>query len=371
MSDRRIYFWQTIVTPHMAYLADGLAAKGFDVVYIANKPMSTARVQTGWSLPKLEKAKIYIATDSESINRIVLEAQVDSIHLCQGIRSNGLIGHAQKSLANRGIQYWVVMETIDDKRASGVLKRFLYRWLLRHNERQYQGILAIGSKTAGWLVTRGASQEKTFPFAYFLSHSIRPVSRQMKKDGPFRFLFVGQLIERKRVDFLLQALAKLSSYDFELMIIGDGPMRCQWESLATFLLSDKVHWLGLRPMADIPQMMANADCLVLPSRHDGWGAVISESLMVGTPVICSDACGAAGAVSASGYGGVFQKDNIDELTYMLGNVLHDGVLGESDRFRLKEWARSLGVEAGSDYFLEILRFLEHRGERPVAPWLRK
>jgi glycosyltransferase involved in cell wall biosynthesis len=352
----------------MSYLAEALAVKGFDVVYVANEPMSEERAQIGWSVPKLEQTKVYIASDTGSIERVVLEAPSNSIHLCQGIQSNGLVGHALKALTNRGIRQWVLMESIDDKLASGVLKRLLYRWLLWRKQRQLQAILAIGWQTDGWLIARGASQVTTFPFAYFLSDSTSAVSRQKNTDRPFRFLFVGQLIERKRVEFLLQALAKLSAQDFELVIIGDGPLKSRCESLATSLLSDKVHWLGIRPMAEIPQMMANADCLVLPSLHDGWGAVISEALMVGTPVICSDACGAADAVRASGYGGVFQKDNIDELIYMLGNVLHVGVLGESDRLRLKEWARSLGTDAGSDYFLEILRFLEQRGERPVASW---
>lgn len=49
--------------------------------------------------------------------------------------------------------------------------------------------------------------------------------------------------------------------------------------------------------------MARADVLVLPSWHDGWGAVVSEALMAGTPAIASDACGSAGVVRASGVGG--------------------------------------------------------------------
>ena len=67
-------------------------------------------------------------------------------------------------------------------------------------------------------------------------------------------------------------------------------------------------------MNDIPHLMSSADCLILPSRHDGWGAVVSEALMVGTPVICSDACGSAGVVHASGVGGVFRSGDHCALT---------------------------------------------------------
>jgi hypothetical protein len=74
---------------------------------------------------------------------------------------------------------------------------------------------------------------------------------------------------------------------------------------------------------EVPRAMAQADCLVLPSIHDGWGAVASESLMVGTPVVCSDACGVAGVVQASGVGGVFPVKDKDVAwsTCLLPNCL--------------------------------------------------
>ena len=61
----------------------------------------------------------------------------------------------------------------------------------------------------------------------------------------------------------------------------------------------------------IPEVICESDCLVLPSRYDGWGAVISEALMVGTPVICSDNCGAANVVTASNVGSVFSTNDFD------------------------------------------------------------
>ena len=76
-------------------------------------------------------------------------------------------------------------------------------------------------------------------------------------------------------------------------------MRPAWESLAASLLPNRVQWFGKFPMSEVAKKMADADCLVLPSLHDGWGAVVSEALIAGTPVICSDACGSAGVVEAS------------------------------------------------------------------------
>ena len=35
-------------------------------------------------------------------------------------------------------------------------------------------------------------------------------------------------------------------------------------------------------MSKVYSIIRQSDCLVLPSRFDGWGAVVTESLMIGT-----------------------------------------------------------------------------------------
>ena len=370
MHDAPIYFWQNILTPHMADLAEMLAVAGNRVVYVANQLMSADRRRIGWAAPSLNYAVLHVATDETKVTALAWSAPANSIHLCQGLRGNGLVRIAQQILAERELQQWSVMETVDDGSTAGLLKRVLYRWLLWRYGSRLQGILAIGWKTTDWLAARGLNRNKIFPFAYFFPDALAQVTRSRANVSVFRFLFVGQLIKRKRVDHLLQALAVLNAHDFELVIIGDGPMRLDWEAQANRLLPNRVHWLGSLPMAKIPQKMANADCLVLPSRHDGWGAVVSEALMVGTPVICSDACGSAGAVHASGFGGVFPRDDVKALSALLEFMLDRGVLSETERYRSKKWARSLGAEAGAQYLIEL--FTHAPGERKqfVPNWLQ-
>jgi glycosyltransferase involved in cell wall biosynthesis len=114
--------------------------------------------------------------------------------------------------------------------------------------------------------------------------------------------------------------------------------------------------------------MAAADCLVLPSRHDGWGAVVSEALMAGTPAICSYACGAAGAVRSSGVGGVFATGDVAALTQLLARVIAEGARSPEQRSQLVAWAHCLGTEAGASYLNAILAAAEGAGVVPTAPW---
>ena len=131
----------------------------------------------------------------------------------------------------------------------------------------------------------------------------------------------------------------------------------------------RLEWLGQLPMHEARQRMATADCLVLPSRHDGWGAVVSEALMAGTPAICSDRCGAAEVVLASGVGGVFPAGDQKALEAQLMQQITEGQRTANQRAALAQWARSLGAEAGARYLLAILAGGRDGATRPAPPWL--
>lgn len=349
-----VFFWQRIVTPHMAYLAEATAQTGIAVTYVANQKMSTLRKSMGWKQPKLKYAKLLIAADVNSIKTIVKSASAYSIHICQGLRNNGLVGVAQVFIRELALSQWIIMETIDDSGLTGLFKRILYRILLLKNKNNIKGILAIGWQTNNWISKRGFSKDRIFPFGYYLQDSISKVKKIDKSPSSFRFIFVGQLIHRKRLDLLIRSLALFLSNDFNLIVIGDGPKRKKLEEMANELIPGRVIWLGQVSMDEIPQQIVNSDCLVLPSRFDGWGAVVSEALMVGTPVICSDACGSAGVALASGFGGVFPVDDVNEFNNLIDMKLRKGVVIDNDRQKLKKWAKCLGVKYGAKYLSEII-----------------
>ncbi len=78
-----IWFWQRMVTPHMAALASALAERGFKVNYVANEILSKKRIKLGWKMPKLGKVKLLLATNKADVISYALEAPKNSIHLCQ------------------------------------------------------------------------------------------------------------------------------------------------------------------------------------------------------------------------------------------------------------------------------------------------
>lgn len=363
-----VWFWQLIVSPHMAHLAVSLARLGCKVTYVAERGMTADRAEQGWTAPELPGVDLLYANSSAAIRMLVSKADTGSIHICQGIRANGLVAVAQRELATRGLQQWVIMETVEDSGWKGVIKRFEYGRLFRARHNTLQGVLATGHRTVGWVAARGVPSDRVYPFAYFLPDCNVPVADDQRKTGAFRFVFAGRLIPLKRVDWQVNALAGLTDHAFELWIVGSGTEEPALRTLAARKLGDRVRWLGRLPLSEVSAVMAQADCLVLPSVHDGWGAVVSEALMVGTPVICSDACGAAGVVQASGFGGVFPRDCGDELQARLEEQLQSGPIDMADRMRLASWATALGAEAGARYLINILDCAANGGSRPMPPW---
>ena len=74
---------------------------------------------------------------------------------------------------------------------------------------------------------------------------------------------------------------------------------------------------GMQPMERISDIMQQYDVLILPSKHDGWGAVVNEALTVGLYVITSNHCGASYLLKNKQQGMIFTLEEAQGL----GNVV--------------------------------------------------
>jgi glycosyltransferase involved in cell wall biosynthesis len=363
-----IVFWQRMLTPHMTELARELARGGAEVHYVAEEVLSLDRRATGWEADELSEVGVHYVVSHEDARNLVDRFPRHAVHITQGVRANGLIVQAQRRLASEGLRQYAIMEAVDLRGSGGRIKPFLYAarfWALAG---KIEGLLAIGEGTPEWVARLSPRSMRAIPFAYFLKG--RRARLPVREGSIFRFIFVGSLIHSKRVDLLLEALSGLSGRPFEVEIVGDGPNRAQLERQAHALLPGRTVFCGTLVMNDAINRIAAADCLVLPSVHDGWGAVVSEAQINGTPVICSSRCGASGTVRASGFGAVFESGDVDNLRRCLAAMLNKGRIDAAGRDNLGAWARCLTAEAGARYLLEIIGQEGRSAGGIVAPWER-
>lgn len=133
--------------------------------------------------------------------------------------------------------------------------------------------------------------------------------REVLSQKPSRFIFVGRLAAEKNVDLLVQAfvMARAQQSDLSLKIVGSGPEKTRLLNLIKNLKAESqieiVEWTN-----NVPVEMSNADVLVLPSSHEGYGLVVLEAMAAGLPVIATDV-GCVGEVMLDDHQGLVVEKN--------------------------------------------------------------
>lgn len=152
-----------------------------------------------------------------------------------------------------------------------------------------------------------------------LTNEIKGISYSKKKY--LKIIFVGQLIKRKDPFVLFKACAELK-FKVNITIVGEGYLK---EGLQDFVRKNnfdniKIKFLGTVENQKLMQIIMKNDVLVLPSRFDGFGFVISEAIKYGTYVIVSSQVGAKDLLQKGKKGAVFNVGSKNELKNQL--VLH-------------------------------------------------
>lgn len=104
-----------------------------------------------------------------------------------------------------------------------------------------------------------------------------------------RALFIGRLVPYKALGVLIDAIA--TAPDASLVVIGNGPMRARWATLAAQSPArDRIHFAGSVGEAEKRRWLEAADVLCLPSdsRLESFGMVLLEAAAAGKPVIAAE-----------------------------------------------------------------------------------
>ncbi len=249
-----------------------------------------------------------------------------TLHVFSGFFSHPLVWAGFRRLASSQARLAIMSEAPEQPWATGWLKRSRGRWLAARWAWRFAFVLAIGGVGCRFFERIGFPAEKIRPFGYYLDvPSLAPASSVGTSSGVFRFVSAGQLLHRKGIDLLVRACGRLPATGWRLDVYGDGPERSALERLAGRLqLADRIAFHGVIPSDSIPHILATADSAVLPSRFDGWGTFVNEALAVGTPVICTDGCGAADLVTDDQTGHVVPADRTAPLAAALSHALTAG-----------------------------------------------
>ena len=159
--------------------------------------------------------------------------------------------------------------------------------------------------------------------------------------GPPTLLFVGKLRHYKGLDTLLRAMPDLPTV--RLVIVGDGPMRTDWEALVGQLgLAVRVRFLGEVDDSKLPELYRRAHIFVLPSinRAEAFGTVLLEAMASAVPCVTSElGTGTSWIVQDGQTGLVVAPRNVEALSAAIRKLFQDpartAAMGRAARRRVE------------------------------------
>jgi len=176
------------------------------------------------------------------------------------------------------------------------------------------------------IVPNGVDTEKFKPI-----EDVTAFKRQFGLGNEPCVLFVGSLIPRKGLPFLVEAAKKIvKEYgETKFVIVGEGPLKNQLQSyLETANLSSNFTFLGNVKESMLPAVYNCTEVFALPSIQEGQGIVLLEAQASAKPVVAFDVGGVNEAVRNGETGLLVKRGSSEELADALLKLLSDKVLRE-------------------------------------------
>ena len=144
--------------------------------------------------------------------------------------------------------------------------------------------------------------------------------QKLKEEGYLILGYIGQLINRKGIDLLLESFSELTESKIKLFIVGDGPLLTELQSLSSHLgVLDRTVFTGFRQ--DRLALMKGFDVFVLPSKLEGIPRCVLEAMALGVPVVASNIPGCRDVVKHERTGLLFHSNQSYSLLNQLRMIL--------------------------------------------------
>jgi len=191
-----------------------------------------------------------------------------------------------------------------------VWKKIIKHLIVRYFLSKCAAFLSVGPQNQRYLEHYGVSSNQVHQVPYPIDmqrilkakQQLPMNSRQQLRqslsipESATALLFLGKLIAHKRPQDIIEALSQLPDDNVFIIYVGNGDMLEELQALSKQRqVQAQVKFVGFVNQSMIPAYTDASDVLVLPSSKEPFGAVVSEVLPFGLPVIVSDAIGAIGS----------------------------------------------------------------------------
>jgi glycosyltransferase involved in cell wall biosynthesis len=209
----------------------------------------------------------------------------------------------------------------------------------------------VGSRVASFWRETGLNVDKAEVIHFYssqakISETNWTAAQQLREKYSRRkiILYLGRLIKRKGIDYLLKAFAVVSKEipEVVLIIAGDGPEKHSLQELSKELGLRDVLFTGYVSEEEKTTILLASDFLVYPTITidfpEEWGLAVNEAMSVGKPAIVTGAVGCAfELVKPEVTGFVVPEKDIISLSHAIKRALTD----DGARIRMGEASKEL------------------------------
>lgn len=364
-----IVTWQPALTDHKSYTFSALAQlSGQRLEANVLFEQHPERAIEGWTTAVLENIDLHVHRGPFvllSLLRRLLQTRHEVHMFCSPWERGSLI-LCLFVCAMMGCRYYLISEPYSVSAAPyfgaapTLVSRFkksfrplIYQIYSRMIRNSVGSIFAISDLSGQQYVTSGIDPARVVPFGYYVPPDADAPHVKAWRGDPdiLRVAFVGTLNLRKGIDTLVQACRILDGLHVavEVHLFGKGDLS---------LLDDappNVSYQGRIPFGQTQTKLAEYDAMILLSRHDGWGVVVNEALLAGTPVICTDAVGASRIIRDHNAGIVVPAEDPAEAAAAIERLARDPLQRRDLEMNARQARESILPKRGAEIILKAIQ----------------
>ena len=363
---KAIFFWGK-VNIHTYSLVEAMAHY-FEKIYAIVLPDSMLRQERVAQI-STDRISIEYCEQESDIKRIIrLEEKNNSIHVNSSLKTGCLANIALKYLCKNN--YHVMSFPQEAFQLDGIkgcvnyIKWFFYLHYTYRNKIEAFGLTGFNAEKQFKYLH--IARQKVFQFLYVTDSS---ENKYYATNKCVKFIFAGAIDKRKNIIPFVKWMMNYPNQNFDFDIYGSWTMDEELRKLTEN--STNIHYHGKKDYSFVRDAMVKADWLVLPSLHDGWGAVVNEGLQSGCKILVSKQSGASSIIirnASLGY--IFDAYKFKELNRIIDSIMRHGPLSLPEKKSIANWAQNhIGCDVVSAYLQKIICHYYNAKEKPSALWL--
>ena len=351
----KVVFFSNYLTHHqIPFCLEMQKQKDVSFYFVSTQPMEAERKQGGWAFEAEYPFEIKAYASEENKQEALALAVECDVAIIGSAPEEYVVARMKYAKTKLTLRYseriykggrWRVLSP------RGVLSRFKTYF-------KYLGkplyMLCASAYTAGDLAMLGSYLGKCFKWGYFPQTYSYNVEEILKKKQKNSLLWVARMIDWKHpeVAVLVAKQLKEKGYDFQLNMIGVGPLKTEIQRLIDENhLAECVHLLGAMSPEDVRLHMEESSILLFTSdQQEGWGAVLNEGMNSACAVVANAKIGSVPFLLKDGKNGkVYYKNNVKKIAGIIETLFNDeqltAELGKNAYHTIvNEWSASVAAE---------------------------